>query len=112
MHSNPNLNHRSAYPRWLLIGIRALLAKLLTLYFAWHSPKCTATYKLALIAALAYLLFPYDLIHDLATSFGYADDGTFMGAAIMTFSSCIDARVKSLAKRKAQAMVYVPKGKR
>ncbi|CAM3049570.1 YkvA family protein [Vibrio diazotrophicus] len=77
-----------------------LVEKVLQLYYALESDKCSAKHKTIIYGALAYLVSPIDAIPDLTPVLGYTDDMGVVAAALAAVSMCIDEEVKEKAKNK------------
>ena len=73
----------------------------LVLYYALSSPKTPAWAKTVIISALAYFIFPIDLIPDTIPVVGFADDLAALAAAYKAVKVCVTPEVIAQAKAKA-----------
>ena len=80
-------------------GTKVVFAALL-LFYAMKSDKMPVSEKALVVAALGYLVFPFDLIPDFIPIAGYADDLTVLYVALKKAVSYIDGDVVSQAKDK------------
>lgn len=70
---------------------------LLAAYFCAIDPQTPAKVKAVLLAALAYFVFPVDMIPDFAAGLGFTDDVTVLLTAISMVRSHILPRHQQLA---------------
>lgn len=70
------------------------------LYYATENPACPQKLKLAIYAALGYLISPLDFIPDFTPIVGYGDDASAIGFALLTAQMYIDDDVKRKSKDK------------
>ena len=80
---------------WLLIYLA------LVLYYALSSTKTPAWAKTVIISALAYFIFPIDLVPDTIPVVGFADDLAALVAAYKAVKVCVTPEVIAQAKAKA-----------
>lgn len=84
---------------------RTILLKLsywvLVIYYALQSPTLPTKDKAKIIAALAYLIFPLDLIPDAIPVVGILDDATLLFALFRLFVS-IDDSIRAQAREKTR----------
>lgn len=74
---------------------------ILVIYYALQSPSLPTKDKAKIIAALAYLIFPLDLIPDTIPVVGILDDGALLFALFRLFVT-IDDSVRAQAREKAR----------
>lgn len=72
----------------------------LLLYYALSSPKTPKWAKTVIISALAYFIFPIDLVPDTIPVVGFTDDLAALAAALKAVDTCITSDVKANAKAK------------
>ena len=73
----------------------------LVIYYALQSPSLPTKDKVKIIAALAYLLFPLDLIPDAIPVVGILDDGALLFALFRLFVT-IDDSIRLQAREKTR----------
>ena len=73
----------------------------LVLYYALSSTKTPAWAKTVIISALAYFIFPIDLVPDTIPVVGFADDLAALAAAYKAVKVCVTPEVIAQAKAKA-----------
>ena len=73
----------------------------LVLYYALSSTKTPAWAKTVIISALAYFIFPIDLVPDTIPVVGFADDLAALVAAYKAVKVCVTPEVIAQAKAKA-----------
>lgn len=72
----------------------------LLLYYAAKNPAIPKSTKMVIVGALAYLVFPVDLIPDFIPVIGFADDSAVIAAAVYKVFTHIDDHAKNQAKEK------------
>ena len=80
------------------------LEQVFRLYYGLESDNCTTTHRATIYGALAYLVSPIDIIHDLTPILGYTDDMAVIAAALVAVAGCIDDAVKGKAKEKVDEL--------
>ena len=84
---------------------RTILSKLsywvLVIYYALQSPTLPTKDKAKIIAALAYLIFPLDLIPDAIPVVGILDDAALLFALFRLFVT-IDDSIRAQAREKTR----------
>lgn len=85
------------------IGEKTVYYSLL-LYQAAKSPDIPRSTKMIIVGALAYLVFPVDLIPDFIPVIGFADDSAVIAGAVYKVFSHIDDNMKQEAKEKLKAL--------
>ena len=87
---------------------RTILSKLsywvLVIYYALQSPSLPTKDKAKIIAALAYLIFPLDLIPDAIPVMGVLDDAALLFALFRLFVT-IDDSIRAQAREKTRRWV-------
>ena len=81
--------------------ISSLTYGVLVVYYALQASTLTVKDKAKIIAALAYLVFPLDLIPDAIPLAGILDDGALLYALFRLFVT-IDDSVKAQARAKVR----------
>ncbi len=76
---------------------RSLVYSAFTLYYALQSPNCSTTDRAIILAALAYLILPIDLIPDFLPVVGLTDDAVVLAGAVTQVASQIDEGVREEA---------------
>ena len=74
---------------------------ILVIYYALQSPTLPTKDKAKIIAALAYLVFPLDLIPDVIPVVGILDDAALLFALFRLFVT-IDDSIRAQAREKTQ----------
>ena len=74
---------------------------ILVIYYALQSPTLPAKDKAKIIAALAYLIFPLDLIPDAIPVVGVLDDAALLFALFRLFVT-IDDSIRAQAREKTR----------
>lgn len=89
--------------------LKALRTDALLLLFAWKHPQTPRYVKAGLIAALAYLISPIDLLPDALPGIGILDDLTVVSAMLCVLANRLPsaARSDSLA-RMEKARRFLP----
>jgi uncharacterized membrane protein YkvA (DUF1232 family) len=77
--------------------VRGVLERLLWLYHAARDPATPAAAKLAIFGALAYLLFPLDVVVDPTPLVGLLDDIGVIAAAVLYVSRRLPPGVRERA---------------
>ena len=91
---------RREKPKNIIVRIiSSLTYGVLVVYYALQASTLTVKDKAKIIAALAYLVFPLDLIPDAIPLAGILDDGALLYALFRLFVT-IDASVKAQARAK------------
>lgn len=85
------------------IGEKTVYYSLL-LYYAAKSPDIPKSTKMIIVGALAYLVFPIDLIPDFIPVIGFADDSAVIAGAVYKVFSHIDHNMKQQAKKKLETL--------
>lgn len=86
------LSHMSVWGKLKQIrGIETLLTKALLLYALIVDADFPAASKILAVAAIAYLVNPFDVIPDLTPFLGYVDDLTVIVSAISKLSTDIQS---------------------
>ena len=83
-----------------MAGIKVIYLALL-LYYALVSPNTPGWAKTTIISALAYFIFPIDLIPDAIPVIGFSDDLAALVAAYKAVKVCVTPTVVAQAKAKA-----------
>jgi uncharacterized membrane protein YkvA (DUF1232 family) len=73
----------------------------LLLYYVLSSTKTPSWAKMVIISALAYFIFPIDLVPDTIPVVGFADDLAALVAAYKAVKVCVTPEVIAQAKAKA-----------
>lgn len=81
------------------IGEKTVYYSLL-LYYTAKNPAIPKSTKMIIVGALAYLIFPIDLIPDFIPVIGFADDSAVIAAAVYKVFTHIDEHAKNQAKEK------------
>ncbi|MCR5177140.1 MAG: DUF1232 domain-containing protein [Anaerovibrio sp.] len=81
------------------IGL-ALIYKALQLHYVVQSPNCPPKVKVAILAALGYLISPIDAILDFTPVVGYTDDAAAISAALVIAQMYITEEIKTQARNK------------
>ena len=79
--------------------VRGVLERLLWLYHAVRDPATQGWAKLAIIGALAYLLFPLDAVADPTPLVGLLDDVGVIAAAVLYVSRRLPPGVREKSAR-------------
>lgn len=69
------------------------------MYFCALDPKTPLHAKIIAFSALAYFIFPADIIPDIAPIVGYSDDAGSIAAALMTLNAYITDEHREKAKK-------------
>ena len=75
-----------------------LVYKALQLFYAAKSEKCPAGVKVAIYAALGYLILPIDVVPDFIPGAGFVDDLAALTAALVMAQAYVDLDVKTKAR--------------
>lgn len=86
-----------------VIGEKTVYYSLL-LYYAAKSPHIPRSTKMIIVGALAYLIFPIDLIPDFIPVIGFADDSVVITGAVYKVFSHIDDQMKQQAREKLETL--------
>ncbi len=70
----------------------------LLLYYAYRNKKTPKWAKKIVLGAIAYLLFPFDFIPDLAPFLGWTDDLEMLSLSLVVISCYINPDIKSKAR--------------
>lgn len=76
----------------------------LLLYYTVKNPAVPRSTKMIIVGALAYLVFPVDLIPDFIPVVGFADDSAVIAAAVYKVFQHIDDDAKERAKEKVATL--------
>ena len=85
-----------------------ILYPVLLLYNLFCAPSTTIGEKMAIVAPLAYLIMPIDMIPDAFATFagaGYVDDGAAVMACVKALSSSITLEIQDQAKAQCKEIV-------
>lgn len=88
-------------------GIQAgqgLVEQALVMWHTLHDPKTPAHAKLIIAGALAYLIFPVDMIPDVLPAVGFTDDLSTIALALAQITMSITPEAKSKAKEQTAAL--------
>ncbi|WP_425061435.1 YkvA family protein [Sporomusa carbonis] len=72
------------------------------LYYAWKHPLTPNYIKGLLVALLAYLVSPLDILPDYLPAVGIADDAALISAAVLYLPRLLPSRVVADCKRQSQ----------
>lgn len=86
---------------------RFLLERLLRLYYTARHPQTPRMAALAFFAAVAYALFPLDLIPDLLPLIGIADDATGLLGAAWLLSRYTNDETRAQARARANHLLGI-----
>ena len=86
---------------WVMGAVKWLAYWALVVYYALQSPTLSAMDKAKIVAALAYLILPVDLIPDAIPVVGIIDDAAILWA-IFKLLVVIDEEVKRKAREKVR----------
>lgn len=96
---------------WLRIWlwIKTLRADFLLLLFAWKHPQTPRYVKAGLIAALAYLVSPVDMLPDALPGLGMLDDLTVAGGLLYFLANRLPPAARDESRsRMEKARRYLP----
>jgi len=74
-------------------------ADLLAAYYATLDRETPMRVRVVLAGALAYFVFPFDIIPDFIVALGYADDAAILYAALRLVAGSIEPRHREAAQR-------------
>jgi len=74
-------------------------ADLLAAYYAVLDRETPMRVRIILAAALAYFVFPFDIIPDFLVVIGYSDDAAILYAALRSVAGAIEPRHREAAQR-------------
>ncbi|MEX2534180.1 MAG: YkvA family protein [Trueperaceae bacterium] len=83
----------------------AMLLQALTLYYCMIDPATPAKSKAIIAGALAYTVFPADLIPDLIPAVGWGDDAAIIGCAGYEVISSINEKHRTQARAKVDSLL-------
>lgn len=86
---------------WVMGAVKCLVYWALVVYYALQSPALPRKDKAKIVAALAYLILPVDLIPDAIPVVGIIDDAAILWA-IFKLLVAIDEEVKLKAREKVR----------
>ncbi len=79
---------------------RPLLLKALCLYYVLQAPGTPLHVKAGIMAALAYLVSPFDAVLDLVPVLGFADDAAVIAGAVLLVAPYITPEIEARAEEK------------
>jgi len=82
-------------------AIRSLpfIEEVVAAYYAMLDPRTPTRARLALIAALAYFVAPFDFVPDIILGLGFLDDASVLMAALAAVRSSIREEHREAARR-------------
>lgn len=95
------------YPGLGKRALRALLERVLRLYYTARDPATPRRVAFVFFAAIAYLLVPLDFIPDLLPLLGLADDATGLAGAIWLLSRHTQDIHRRLARERANRLLGI-----
>lgn len=95
-----SLVHRIASP-----AMKPLISKALLLWYVWKSSNTPLWAKAAVMAALGYLIFTFDVVPDFLPVVGWTDDLAAIGSTIATVAAFITQDIQSQANQKTEELL-------
>ncbi|SDF33541.1 YkvA family protein [Sporolituus thermophilus] len=74
----------------------------LILYFAWKHPRTPIVVKVMLLALIAYIISPVDILPDYLPLFGFADDAVLAPAAMFYLINLLPETVRTECQRESE----------
>lgn len=83
---------------------KGLAEQVFIMWYTLHDPNTPAPAKLVIAGALAYWIFPVDMIPDVLPAVGFTDDFSTIATAIATIATNITPDARAKAKQQTEAL--------
>lgn len=88
---------------WNLLGLlKVIKDDAIILYYAWRHPGTPFFVRAALVAVLAYVVSPIDIVPDYLPVIGIADDVALIPAAIISLTHMLPSNVLAECRRESE----------